>query len=58
MRIPGKKVRSEISGWSADKYGVSLSSRAIAQVLTLGEIAPEVQNVLSSISAGRPFGEQ
>lgn len=54
-RVPGKKMCSEVSRWSKEAFGVSISRKALALALEPGELDAEARQVLTAISRGEPF---
>lgn len=57
-RIPGKKLITQISDWSQNKFNVSLNAWNIAEEMLAEEISPEIANVINSIVESIPFAEQ
>jgi hypothetical protein len=51
----GKELVSSLSAWSQSEFGVSLSPISLAQELAIGEIAPELREVISCIEHGERF---
>ena len=51
--VSGKRLISDLSGWSQEAYSVAISPVALARTLGQTEIAREVAQVLSSITHGR-----
>jgi energy-coupling factor transporter ATP-binding protein EcfA2 len=51
----GKKVISELSRWSQSEYGIGFGPEQLARALAPEEVDPEVVEVLSAISEGRPL---
>jgi energy-coupling factor transporter ATP-binding protein EcfA2/predicted transcriptional regulator len=53
--VGGKKVISELSRWSQQKYQASLSPAKIARHMTREEVPKEIVNVLTAIEKGKNF---
>jgi energy-coupling factor transporter ATP-binding protein EcfA2 len=53
--VSGKRLLSDLSGWSQQTYSVGISTTALARTLGQAEIPTEVARVLSAITQGRPL---
>jgi hypothetical protein len=53
--VSGKKILSELSNWSQDMFGVSLSAAKLLRKLHKGEIETEVVSVIKAIEKGSNF---
>ncbi|MCC7052240.1 MAG: AAA family ATPase [Gemmatimonadaceae bacterium] len=51
----GKQMLSQLSKWTQDRYGVSLSALALAHALQPDEIAAELKSVLTAVETGTPL---
>lgn len=53
--VSGKRVFAELSRWSQDQFGVSLSAALVAREMTASDIADELRDVVDAIEEGREF---
>jgi hypothetical protein len=51
--VSGKRVFSELSRWSQEQFGVSLSPALIAKEMVVSEVPDELRQVIEAIQDGR-----
>jgi energy-coupling factor transporter ATP-binding protein EcfA2 len=53
--VSGKTALSQLSRWSQEQFGVSLSASAIVRAMVAGEVAREMARVLECVAKGDPL---
>ncbi len=55
--VPGKRIFTELSRWSQEQFGVSLSAALVAREITTSDVPDELRDVIEAIEEGREFTE-